>query len=429
MARNRANRNRVYPRTRNGGTRYWGDFRDFSDVGGALEPLRPAGERFATQDLDEAVAVAKSRLIELKRLRMEASVMFTAAADLSRLDAYIEHHLVELAQSSAVTPAWLEAIELHLDTARDFFPDGIRLAEFRPRMIKEYIAHLASLPSGRLGPGGTVKRLAPSSQRKYLNSLSGLFTSAIEDGLLPMGANAVAGVKRKPSNQSAGERAAWLEVHIAALLLHAAMTYVPKRADMALPCAFEVLATLMLTGAREPECYGMYIEDVNFERETITIWPNEDRRLKNDGSQRVMRLWPQLAAILKAYLAGPLRPTGRLLFPREAGTDAMITDLRSYLNTLADRISWSGPRSGRRCFATPIARPACKRTRKEFRLRNTRCPRSWGTTVKTWSTTCTGTWDKSDTGQTSLSSGLNPSRSCWKIALRKSSAGIASSAC
>jgi hypothetical protein len=49
-------------------------------------------------------------------------------------------------------------------------------------------------------------------------------------------------------------------------------------------------------------------------------------------------LWPQLAAILKAYLRGPHRPTGDLLFPSAVGDrEAMLTDCRKLLDHLAVR--------------------------------------------------------------------------------------------
>ena len=36
------------------GRRWWGDFRDYTDVGGRLEPLVPKGQKLATTDPDEA---------------------------------------------------------------------------------------------------------------------------------------------------------------------------------------------------------------------------------------------------------------------------------------------------------------------------------------------------------------------------------------
>ena len=58
-------RYRVYIR----GSRYYGDFRDFDDVGGRQEALIPSGETRATTDADEATQLVAARLKELKEFR------------------------------------------------------------------------------------------------------------------------------------------------------------------------------------------------------------------------------------------------------------------------------------------------------------------------------------------------------------------------
>jgi integrase len=100
----------------------------------------------------------------------------------------------------------------------------------------------------------------------------------------------------------------------------------------------------LLTGCRETEVYGVELDDVSFERETIAIRPNRWRRLKTRGSDRVIPLWPQLAEILKEYLKGPHRPTGELLFPSYAGgREAMLTDCRKLLDHMAVRSGLARP--------------------------------------------------------------------------------------
>jgi len=231
MGRPRQNDSRVFTRNRNGIARYYGDFRDFKAVGGKLEPLRAAGDNFATKDLKTAKNLAAERLKVLRRLRQDAADLFEPGVDVTRLDVCIERHLMSLTELEAVTLQWLASIELHLDTAHDYFGGRTRLDEFSPRMIKNYIPHLASLPNGRVDKNGVECTLSKSTQRKYLNSLSGLFEAAIEDGLLPIGQNPVRGVskKSKPRNVKARELATWLEVPDAALLLHAARILVHKR--------------------------------------------------------------------------------------------------------------------------------------------------------------------------------------------------------
>lgn len=60
----------------------------------------------------------------------------------------------------------------------------------------------------------------------------------------------------------------------AALLLEAARTFKPKRDDIAMPFAYELLATALLSGGRPAEVLGLEIDDVSFEREQITFRPN-----------------------------------------------------------------------------------------------------------------------------------------------------------
>ena len=92
----------------------------------------------------------------------------------------------------------------------------------------------------------------------------------------------------------------------------------------ALPFAYPLLATFLLTGGRESEILGLEVGDVSFARQTVTFRVNQHRRLKTRGSERVVPLWPQLAEILQPYLdQRVIDRGGTLLFP---ATDlSMIT--------------------------------------------------------------------------------------------------------
>jgi integrase len=141
----------------------------------------------------------------------------------------------------------------------------------------------------------------------------------------------------KPAGKA--HEARWLEVPDAALLLEAARTY--KVPDGGTPFAYPLLATFLLTGGRETEVYGLELDDVSFERKTITFRPNDWRRLKTRGSNRVVALLPQLEEILRAYLRGPDRPAGDLLFPSFAtGREAILTDTRKLMDHVAARAGW-----------------------------------------------------------------------------------------
>jgi hypothetical protein len=53
---------RIYMRTRGGETRYYADFRDYSDVGGRREALIAPGEKSATTDEDVAAELVCDRV-------------------------------------------------------------------------------------------------------------------------------------------------------------------------------------------------------------------------------------------------------------------------------------------------------------------------------------------------------------------------------
>jgi integrase len=125
----------------------------------------------------------------------------------------------------------------------------------------------------------------------------------------------------------------------AALLLEAARTY--QASDEGTRFGYPMIATFLLTGARETEVYGLELDDVSLERRTLTYRANRWRRLKTRGSHRIVPLWPQLEAILREYLRGPHRPAGELLFPSlTTGQEAMLTDSRKLLDRIAARAAW-----------------------------------------------------------------------------------------
>ena len=81
------------------------------------------------------------------------------------------------------------------------------------------------------------------------------------------------------------------------------------------------------------------LDDVSFDRQTVTVRPNQHRRLKTKGSARVIRLWPQLAEILRPYVdQRVIDRGGTLLFPGEGGK--MISDWRKLLDRVAERAGW-----------------------------------------------------------------------------------------
>jgi integrase len=134
----------------------------------------------------------------------------------------------------------------------------------------------------------------------------------------------------------AGRREAkWLEIPDASLILEAARTH------DATARAYALIATFLLTGGRESEVLGLEMDDVSFDRRTVTFRPNDWRRLKTSTSFRSVPLFPQLEEILRLWVFGVGRSPGQLLFPSyRTGREAMATDFRKLLDAVAERAGW-----------------------------------------------------------------------------------------
>ncbi len=62
----------------------------------------------------------------------------------------------------------------------------------------------------------------------------------------------------------------------AALLLEAARTHKPpSEANTHAALGYPLLATFLLTGARKSEVLGLEVEDISFDRKTVTFRPND----------------------------------------------------------------------------------------------------------------------------------------------------------
>lgn len=322
---------RIYSRHRGGVLRYYGDFRDFADVGGKQEALIARGERRATTDADIAQKLTSDRLQELERRRRNKALLGIERE--AGLRTFAAHHLREKARSGRITEDWLEEQQRRLEEAVAFFGADRDLANLCVIDVQGYLAHLQRLPNGRGGTlsGGTI--------RHYLNALSNLYRRAAGEAYVAPGYNPVAALMDKPT--ASHTEARWLEVHEAALVLESARTYQAKRDDVALGFAYPLLATFLLTGGRTAEVLGLEAEDVSFDRKTVTFRPNAWRRLKTTTSLRAVPLWPQLEEILRPYVFGADAPPGRLLFPSlRTGDEAMITDFRKLLDAVTARVGW-----------------------------------------------------------------------------------------
>jgi integrase len=316
-------RSRIYTRTQGGETRYYADFRN---VGGSREALKAKGESRATTDPTVAEKLAADRLTEL--MTSQRDRVF-GKKESTTLKAFAAQHLVQKVKSGKYTELWLGTSERMLRIATEYFGADRELTSITVRDVTEYANHLTTVSNGRGGVlnAGTI--------RHHLNVLSNLYDRAQTEDRVDLGYNPVARMTDKPEGNP--DEAHWLEVHEAALFLESARTYVAKRPESSLPCVYPLIATFLLTGGRESEVYGLEISDVNFDRKTVTFRPNQWRRLKTQGSHRVVPLWPQLETILRDYIKQSGRKTG-LLFPSPCLEEpGMITDIRKVLDAIAVR--------------------------------------------------------------------------------------------
>lgn len=430
----RRRKGRIYWRERGSDRRAYADFRDYADVGGKREPLVPRGARIATSDSAVAEALVADRLKELQERRRNKNILGVERQ--STLKEFAAHHLLQKARSGNVTDAWLHTAEMHLRAVVEFFGGPVDLRVIDPPAVGRFVQWLAMQPSGRgqacpeCGTRGTSARnsrdplqwtcgkcqeqgrevmwhvsgLSPSTQRKYINTLSNLYRRAASEGYVLPGYNPVAAMLDKPTDGR--KEARWLEVHEAALLLEAArprppapsdfaevahprkraflvalaqtgtrakaaelagvdptLIYTPTwredeqfqravarcstrpRADLAIPREqlHAITATFLLTGGRKAEVLGLAVEDVSFDRRTVTFRPHPWRRLKTRTSHRTVPLWPQLEEILRGYIFGGHGPRpGGLLFPSTRAEEPQpIKDLRKALDAVAERAGWA----------------------------------------------------------------------------------------
>lgn len=332
-ARKSRKRSRIYWREQGGERRAYGDFRD---VGGGREALinRAAGETRATTDSVVAEKLVADRLAELQKQKLDSGrdSALIGLKQRAKLEAFVTHHLIQKAKSGKFSETWLTDTERMLKLAIEHFGADRELLSIGVADVQGWANVLASRSNGR---GGT---LGGGAVRHHLNVLSNLYRRAQSEGSVTPGYNPCAALIDKPSGRR--EEARWLEVHQAALLLESARTFKAKREEVALTFIHPLIATYLLTGARESEVLGLEVQDINFERKTITFRPNEWRRLKTTTSHRTVPMWPQLETILRDYLRQSAR-AGGLLFPSpRAEEDAMVTDFRKALDAVAERAGW-----------------------------------------------------------------------------------------
>ena len=311
----------IYARDQGGVRRYYGR------VAGRRVALAAPGERLATSSLEVAIAVYHKLLAERDRQQLRAVHGLPPTATLA---AYAQEHLIKKARAGRVTDQTLAASELHLRRALSFFGADRELDTIDVDAVAGWIAALRDEGFGDETIG------------KHLHSLSNLYRRAKAEKRVPSGYNPVADYPRGEKPRGTPQEARWLEVPNAALLLEAARTWRPTCSWLAVPFAHELVATWLLTGGRPSEVTGLEVDDVSLDRETVTFRPHAHRRLKTLTSARTVRLWPQLAEILKPYFPRRERlGPGSLLFPSfRTGAEHPLVHPHRILAAVAARIGY-----------------------------------------------------------------------------------------
>ena len=209
----RKRKSRIYWRHQGGARRAWFDGRDYTEVGGKLEPLVPVGERFATTDPDVATQLAAERLHELETARRRRAFHGGRAVE-AQLGAFARLHLIAKKKAGKVTDEWLALAELSLNRAVAYFGAERELDTLRVSDVRGWIAWLEAFTTPR------KRRLGAGTIRHHLNALSNLYRRAQEEEVVLPGYNPVAALMEKPAGPR--REARWIEIHDAALLLEAA---------------------------------------------------------------------------------------------------------------------------------------------------------------------------------------------------------------
>lgn len=357
--------------------RAYGDFRAWSAWGGKQEALIEPGGRFATGSPITAAILFGNRLVVLGTLRarypyglpakvkeyldreypkgisfaqLEGMDLDTAAEQMGYSDRdfhevsdepgdpmdslapYVAYHIhckIKVVGPKRASDEWIAQLEKWLTEATCFFADkGFhRLDQIKVGEVQAWYNHLVA---------DTTRNLSASTLRKMLNALNSLFVRAVREERVSK--NPVANLADKPTDPPSATD--FLEAPEAALLLEACRIYRPPVNAGATEFLYELAATYLMTGGRKEEVTGLLIGDADFDRNIIWFRPNTARPnmktlKKSEAVVREVPMPPQLREILWAYLHGPKRPKGPLLFPSADGPNRLLRDFDRALDSAA----------------------------------------------------------------------------------------------
>jgi len=357
---------KMYWRNQGSGHRAYGDFREYARWGGKREPLVWPGEIKATTDEVRAHELFARRLQEL-RDACDAGMAVAKVASRPPLHLAVANYL-SAKEDEPVTAGWVSAHAGFLGKAVIFFGAETKLGAVTVEGIMEFMEWLRRQ---RTPQGNSYSE---QSIRHHLYALSALYRKAQRKGWVSRGVNPVGLLERHERPKVGRSKTAFLEVPDASRLVWAAATYPGKPHEPEMHLALPLVATFLLTGGRQKEVAGLAVSDVKFDTETVIFRPHpwhKGGRLKSEGAERTVPLWPQLREVLEQYLESYRHDLpGDLLFPSpHLGGDRPLTDLRDLLDRVAVRAG----------LLTPALDPGTGKQRRTTRGR----PMWAGTRIRT----------------------------------------------
>ncbi len=303
---------RLYHRASRG---WYGDFRNYADVGGGREALKPEGSPRATEDQGQAALLFGRRLEYLQARRAGRIPAPAAPVLVPTMTAYLDRHGELKAADGSARAATIARERVRLETIAAWWGDP-RLDAIGLRQFNELKLRL--------------KGRAAQTVCHYLNAVSSLLQNAVSDGY--MAYNVAHGAKRPQVRRAEVpylESAAGYRLLVAAGELEASPSYRGVRPLQAL------VGTALLTGGRASEVFALLVGDVDFDGGWVHFRPNAHYgERKSRHAVRKVPLWPQLRALLVPVVGD--RAPGSLLFPaRDGGALAYVREALAKVFTRA----------------------------------------------------------------------------------------------
>ncbi len=325
---------KMYWRNQGSGHRAYGDFREYAKWGGKREPLVWPGEIKATTDEVRAHELFARRLQEL-RDACDAGMAVAKVATRPPFHLAVANYL-SAKEDEPITAGWVLAHAGFLGKAVTFFGAETKLGAVTVEDVMEFMEWLRRQ---RTPQGNSYSE---QSIRHHLYALSALYRKAQRKGWVPRGVNPVGLLERHERPKVGRSKTAFLEVPDASRLVWAAATYPAKPHEPEMHLALPLVATFLLTGGRQKEVAGLAVSDVRFDTESVIFRPHpwhKGGRLKSEGAERTVPLWPQLREVLEQYLESYRHDLpGEVLFPSpRLGGDRPLTDFRDLLDRVAVR--------------------------------------------------------------------------------------------